>query len=36
MAKKKTENTLSYLQMPLPQGGKYSKMTKVAFGGLNK
>ena len=36
MAKKKKENTLSYLQMPLPEGGKYSKMTKVAFGGLNK
>ena len=36
MAKKKKENTLSYLQMPLPSGGKYSKMTKVAFGGLNK
>ena len=37
MAKKKnTENTLQYLQMPLPQGGKYGKMTKVAFGGLNK
>lgn len=36
MAKKKNENTLQYLQMPLPQGGKYSKMTKVAFGGLNK
>ena len=36
MAKKKTENTLSYLQMPLPEGAKYSKMTKVAFGGLNK
>ncbi len=36
MAKKKNENTLSYLQMPLPQGGKYSKMTKLAFGGLNK
>ena len=34
--KKKTEETLKYLQMPLPQGGKYSKMTKVAFGGLNK
>lgn len=34
--KKKSENTLSYLQMPLPEGGKYSKMTKVAFGGLNK
>lgn len=36
MAKKKNENTLSYLQMPLPQGGKYSRMTKVTFGGLNK
>lgn len=36
MAKKKKENTLSYLQMPLPSGGKYYKMTKVAFGGLNK
>ena len=36
MAKKKKENTLQYLQMPLPSGGKYSKMTKVAFGGLNK
>lgn len=34
--KKKSENTLTYLQMPLPEGGKYSKMTKVAFGGLNK
>ena len=36
MAKKKNENTLSYLQMPLPSGKKYSKMTKVSFGGLNK
>ena len=36
MAKKKNENALQYLQMPLPSGGKYSKMTKVAFGGLNK
>ena len=36
MAKKKNEDTLQYLQMPLPTGGKYSKMTKVAFGGLNK
>ena len=36
MAKKKNENTLQYLQMPLPNGRKYSKMTKVAFGGLNK
>lgn len=24
------------MQMPLPKGRKYSKMTKVAFGGLNK
>ena len=36
MAKKKNENTLQYLQMPLPSGRKYSKMTKVNFGGLNK
>lgn len=36
MAKKKNENTLQYLQMPLPSGRKYSKMTKVSFGGLNK
>jgi hypothetical protein len=36
MAKKKKENTLQYLQMPLPQGRKFSKMTKVSFGGLNK
>ena len=36
MAKKKNDNTLQYLQMPLPSGRKYSKMTKVAFGGLNK
>ena len=36
MAKKKNEDTLQYLQMPLPSGRKYSKMTKVAFGGLNK
>ena len=36
MAKKKQENTLQYLQMPLPSGGKYSRMTKVNFGGLNK
>ena len=34
--KKKKENTLQYLQMPLPSGGKYSRMTKVNFGGLNK
>ncbi len=36
MAKKKNENTLKYLQVPLPSGGRYSKMTKVNFGGLNK
>lgn len=36
MAKKKIENILQYLQMPLPSGRKYSKMTKIAFGGLNK
>ena len=37
MAKnKKDENTLQYLQMPLPKGGKHSRMTKVSFGGLNK
>ena len=36
MAKKKNENTLQYLQMPLPEGRRHSKMTKVAFGGLNK
>lgn len=36
MAKKKNEKSLQYLQMPLPEGGKYSKMTKLAFGGLNK
>ena len=36
MAKNKKEDTLQYLQMPLPSGGRYSKMTKVAFGGLNK
>ena len=36
MAKKKQEEGLQYLQMPLPEGRKYSKMTKVAFGGLNK
>ena len=34
--KKKEENTLSYLQMPLPNGVKYSKMAKLAFGGINK
>lgn len=34
--KKKDENKLTYLQMPLPDSVKYSKMTKVAFGGLNK
>ena len=34
--KKKEENTLSYLQMPLPNGVKSSKLTKLAFGGINK
>lgn len=34
MAKKK-ENQLSYLQMPLPQGRKYQKMTKRSWCGLN-
>lgn len=34
--KKKDENTLQYLQMPLPKGGNHSRMTKVSFGGLNK
>ena len=33
--KKKKEDALTYLQMPLTEGVKYSKMTKVAFGGLN-
>ena len=36
MAKKKKENTLSYMQMPLPEGRKYSKMTKISLGGLNR
>ena len=35
MAKKK-ENRLSYLQLPLPEGVKYSKMTKRSWSGLNK
>lgn len=34
MAKKK-ENELSYLQMPLPSGKKYYKMTKRSWSGLN-
>lgn len=34
MAKKK-ENELSYLQMPLPSGGKYYKMTKRSWQGMN-
>ena len=33
MAKK--EKTLSYLQVPLPDGRKYYKMTKKSWGGLN-
>ena len=34
MAKKK-ENQLTYLQMPLPESRKYSKMTKRSWNGLN-
>lgn len=34
MAKKK-ENQLNYLQMPLPEGMKHSKMTKRSWSGLN-
>ena len=33
--KKKSENALSYLQMPLPEGRKYYKMTKRSWSGLN-
>lgn len=33
--KKKSENTLQHLQMPLPEGRKYSKMTKLSWSGLN-
>ena len=36
MAKKKKEESLQYLQMPLPSGKKFSRMAKVSFGGLNK
>lgn len=32
---KKEKNELSYLQMPLPQGRAYSKMTKRSWSGLN-
>jgi hypothetical protein len=35
MAKKKKENTLQYLQMPLPESARYSKMTKRSWSGLN-
>ena len=35
MAKKK-ENELTYLQLPLPEGFKYYKMTKLVWSGLNK
>jgi hypothetical protein len=35
MAKKKDENKLTYLQMPLPRGRKYYKMTKRSWGALN-
>lgn len=33
---KKKEKQLSYLQMPLPEGRKYYKMTKLSWSGLNK
>ncbi len=32
---KKNENELRYLQMPLPKGRKYYKMTKRSWSGLN-
>ena len=32
---KKNENKLSYLQMPLPEGRKFYKMTKRSWSGLN-
>ncbi len=32
---KKNESKLSYLQMPLPESGKYYKMTKHSWNGLN-
>ena len=35
MAKKK-ENTLTYLQSPIPNGQKYYKLTKLSFSGLNR
>lgn len=35
MAKKKKEQELQYLQMPLPQGQKRGKMTKVSWSGIN-
>ena len=35
MAKKKKEEGLQYLQMPLPSGRKASKMTKRSWTGLN-
>lgn len=33
--KKNSEEELSYLQMPLPEGSKRSKLTKISFHGLN-
>ena len=36
MAKKKKENTLLYMQMPLPEGRKYSRTAKIEWNGLNK
>ncbi len=35
MAKNKKQNQLAYLQMPLPEGRKYYKMTKRSWSGLN-
>lgn len=35
MAKKK-QDALTYMQLPLPQGGKQYKLTKVNWSGLNK
>ena len=35
MAKKKDEDKLTYLQMPLPKGRKYYKMVKRSWSGLN-
>lgn len=34
--KKKEENELTFLQMPLPTGQKKKRMTRLAWGGLNR